>query len=515
MAQVVNLVGEDAEQNPNIIDDLLKTLDGFDRGTINTLSQMDLSPLSAIPGETTRLWTETSTTTPCLFPSSDCWTAKPPSTTQLILSTLDFLADPNRQENPQNIEFNVFHRGEAASPDLERRLAITQLLEPDRANPVHFIGFKIRELPDEFLKCPLALSEHVEPYEKSGHQLILTPKYTLSDFHIDSTDGLSVPLGDCKKVWICFPPTANNLDLIAREEGRKAKIRRIGKKLEGGVIFETTSEHAVYLPVGCIHAVFTTTGGFLNAMDFTTPDSVGTYALLFNAKIDRKNSSFGDSCFNYFGNSVELCLDEGLDSQNAEVAVKAWVEATERVLDYAEDDRKLVTEWKENCMVFWNHFLEKYQTQKLACPCGKSKKGEFVEHFREKHLWAPSREKSPRRSKSKTPGASKRSGSGSSKASGSGSSKASKAKKPKAGKKGPPKPEAEANAPAAEAQGAEVQEEDGPVEVAAPAQVAVREGLRSERKRGREEVEEVEEEPAAPQAATRVSKRMKRPVVKS
>ncbi|EHK98192.1 hypothetical protein M7I_5956 [Glarea lozoyensis 74030] len=437
MAQVVNLVGEDAEQNPNIIDDLLKTLDGFDRGTINTLSQMDLSPLSAIPGETTRLWTETSTTTPCLFPSSDCWTAKPPSTTQLILSTLDFLADPNRQENPQNIEFNVFHRGEAASPDLERRLAITQLLEPDRANPVHFIGFKIRELPDEFLKCPLALSEHVEPYEKSGHQLILTPKYTLSDFHI-----------------------ANNLDLIAREEGRKAKIRRIGKKLEGGVIFETTSEHAVYLPVGCIHAVFTTTGGFLNAMDFTTPDSVGT---------------------------VELCLDEGLDSQNAEVAVKAWVEATERVLDYAEDDRKLVTEWKENCMVFWNHFLEKYQTQKLACPCGKSKKGEFVEHFREKHLWAPSREKSPRRSKSKTPGASKRSGSGSSKASGSGSSKASKAKKPKAGKKGPPKPEAEANAPAAEAQGAEVQEEDGPVEVAAPAQVAVREGLRSERKRGQDE----------------------------
>jgi hypothetical protein len=176
----INLNGEDVEHNPNIIDDLLRTLDGFDRGTINTLSQMDLSPISAIPAETTRLWVETSTTTPRLFPSSDCWTGPPPSTTQLILSTLNFLSD----REPQKIEFTVFHRGEAAPPNIERRLAITQLLEPDRVNPVHFIGFKIPQLRDELLKCPLALSEYVEPYEESGHQLILTPKYTLSDLHI-------------------------------------------------------------------------------------------------------------------------------------------------------------------------------------------------------------------------------------------------------------------------------------------------------------------------------------------
>jgi hypothetical protein len=316
-------------------------------------------------------------------------------------------------------------------------------------------------------------------------------------------------------MWICFPPTANNLNLIAREEERKAKIRRIGKQLEGGVIFETTSEHAVYLPVGCIHAVFTTTGGFLNAMDFTTPDSVATYPLLFKLKIDRRNSSFGDSCLKYFKDCVQLGLDEGLDSHNAEVAVRAWVEAGERVLEYAEDNSQLVIEWKRDCMIFWDDFLGKPKTKKLECPCGNLKKGEFVEHFREKHLWAPSRGKSPQRSKSKTPGAPKRSGSGSSRSSGSGSSKASKAKKPKAEKKSPPKPEPEAKAPAAEAQGAEAQEEEAPVEVTAPAQVAVRERLRSGRKRGHEEVEEVEDEPEAPKAPTRVSKRMKRPAVRS
>jgi hypothetical protein len=202
---------------------------------------------------------------------------------------------------------------------------------------------------------------------------------TTTDSLQDSTDGLSVPLGACRKVWIVFPPSKKNLALLAKQEGRKAKVRRIGQQLEGGVIFETTSAEAVYLPVGCIHAVFTTVGGFLNALDFTTPDSIKTYPALFEANVDRRNHSFEVACLKYFLESVDL----GLDGQQEEDAIAAWVEAGDRVREHAAKELS----WKAKATAIWNDFLNIAAAKKMVCPCGGSKRGDFVGHFRACHLW--------------------------------------------------------------------------------------------------------------------------------
>ena len=48
--------------------------------------------------------------------------------------------------------------------------------------------------------------------------------------------------------------------------------------LEEGLVVHTTSAEAVYLPAGCLYAVFTTEGGFLVSIDCTTHMSVWPFA---------------------------------------------------------------------------------------------------------------------------------------------------------------------------------------------------------------------------------------------
>jgi hypothetical protein len=168
------------EQSAETVKGLLDSLEGFEAGTISTLCEMPLDSLSSISEATAALWAGTTTTHPHLFPSANCWTEYPPSTSDLILSTLDFIANPTDELS----EFSVYQRGDKTPKDFDARLAIAQLVEPSRASPVHMIGFKVPELEDRMLKCPVELSAWVEPYGECAHQLLVTPKWTMSDLHV-------------------------------------------------------------------------------------------------------------------------------------------------------------------------------------------------------------------------------------------------------------------------------------------------------------------------------------------
>jgi hypothetical protein len=168
---------DNKEQSPETLN-LLKSLEGFDAGTLPTLHEMQLEPLSSISEATSTLWSERTTTHPRLFPSANCWTAPEPSTATLVLSTLNYLSDPTNE-----IDCSVFQRGDKVPEGFDARLAIAQLVEPSQASPVHLIGLKVPEVEDRMFQCPMELSEWVEPYLESAHQLLLTPKWTISDLH--------------------------------------------------------------------------------------------------------------------------------------------------------------------------------------------------------------------------------------------------------------------------------------------------------------------------------------------
>ena len=90
-----------------------------------------------------------------------------------------------------------------------------------------------------------------------------------------------------------FPPTRKNLHLMRIADAQRGKLARIGKDLEGGLIFKSTSSQALYIPVGCIHAVFTLHVGFLLSIEFSTPDSVPVLATLLNSDFDRFDMIIG------------------------------------------------------------------------------------------------------------------------------------------------------------------------------------------------------------------------------
>jgi hypothetical protein len=83
-----------------------------------------------------------------------------------------------------------------------------------------------------------------------------------------------------------FPPTVENLRLIQLADAQRGKLARICKDLEGGLVFRSTSQQAIYIPAGCIHVVFTTRGGFLLTMEFSTPESACVLSALLKSDFD-------------------------------------------------------------------------------------------------------------------------------------------------------------------------------------------------------------------------------------
>jgi hypothetical protein len=87
-------------------------------------------------------------------------------------------------------------------------------------------------------------------------------------------DGISSPIDECEKLWLLYPRTELDLSLMHREHGQHTKFAQSAALLEFGLVVRTTSKDALYIPAGCLHAVFTIQGGFLVSIDCTTIDSI-------------------------------------------------------------------------------------------------------------------------------------------------------------------------------------------------------------------------------------------------
>lgn len=142
-----------------------------------------------------------------------------------------------------------------------------------------------------------------------------------------------------------------------QEYGRKAQLHKIGRQLEGGVIFQITSDNAVYLPIGCIHTVFTIHGGFLFALDLLAPNPRGTYGILFNPGFDKTGREFQKGCLDRSFESIDM----GLLNQLKGNSVQAWL--------VAEHGREHVG-WQKKAVVVWNNFFGNKEVQmNYNCPC--------------------------------------------------------------------------------------------------------------------------------------------------
>lgn len=177
-----------------------------------------------------------------------------------------------------------------------------------------------------------------------------------------------------------YPPATENLFLMRSEDGQHARMIRLGRQLKGGIVLRTTSEKAVYIPAGCLHAVFTTRGGFLVSTDFTTRDSISAFSRVLEWNLHRALDAKGQQeCFYLYLSCVSVALHNGRTAE----ALKGWISTEERLRAFASGDR----EWRTAAEECWSTVLSGQEAARSVCACGAMKGNvSFEEHLKATHL---------------------------------------------------------------------------------------------------------------------------------
>ncbi|KAE9375997.1 hypothetical protein N431DRAFT_464056 [Stipitochalara longipes BDJ] len=377
---------------------ILECLDSFDQITRRRVQNLDLSTTEDMSPALKQLWMSSTTTWPQILSSSQCWAGDRPTSTDLLFHTIDKIAATKLAEEQDRVDdykehCPAFSKG-LLDPHIDRRTANAQLYEPNQDNPVALLGYQLPDLiPDGALSTPETLAEFVEAFDERNTQVFLTPKCWVTDLHLDNSDGISTTIAPTEKVWMMFPPTPKNLQLMQRADAQHGKLVRIGAELKGGLIFHTTSRQAIYIPIGCIHGVFTTHGGFLLSMEFSTPESARVLAALLNSDFDLFKDQYSQA--ELPGQFIEA-VDLALQNNRPLVGLGAWIDALEHVRRWScktIDDPSVNKPWMERRGAWmkrvestWECFFKSPQAEKIQCPCGDMDGESLREHVRGRAL---------------------------------------------------------------------------------------------------------------------------------
>lgn len=188
-------------------------------------------------------------------------------------------------------------------------------------------------------------------------------------------DALSATMHRCRKIWLMFPPTCHNLQLLEAELSQSTRLARIGCDLEGGIIVETDSTQAVFIPSGCLHACLTTAGGFLVSIDCSTRTSARPFSHYLQRHLYRELDAEGQrDIFYKFVDTLEVAIANGVSA----VAVEAWI--------HCESTLRSFSKWDGAWMMKARQTLRRVDSFAELCPCGSSYSSSWYDHWLGHHL---------------------------------------------------------------------------------------------------------------------------------
>lgn len=331
----------------------------------------DLYGLDEVTETIASVWKQYTIRPPVTIVANSCFTSAEPTVEDLWRA--GFSAKGSK----------VFVNGEENGRSDNFALAFFQLFRPNKRCPISVIGIQPSKtaLSSEYM-VPASLATYVTAHSQRDVIYNLTPTYSFVDLHIDyGADGISKTMGDCEKYWFLFPPTKRNLDLLASVHGEQGKLRKLLNRLECGIIAKTRSSEALYIPAGCIHATYTTTGGFLVAKDFVTTRTYQYIALLMQSKYFKVfDFESRELCLKWFMISLEVATQY----QPVLAVCEVWV-ASEGVLRSLAP--KLLLRILRSAKDCFGEALEEADHTVTQCPCGwKRKRCTFKSHWQETHL---------------------------------------------------------------------------------------------------------------------------------
>ncbi|KAJ9650320.1 hypothetical protein H2198_010375 [Neophaeococcomyces mojaviensis] len=327
-----------------------------------------LTLLISAPEDLHTLWRTHTTGLPMVVPAAACWRQPAPTFEQLWAEAAKIKAH----------DLRVYEQGEKSA---NATLAFCQMAKPNPDNPTCIIGMEPRAwVRGKMFGSCAQLHRRVTTYLEQRMVLNMTPKFSFVDLHIDyGRDGISATLHECEKVWMVYPPTPHNLQWMAEHRGQHAKLAHGMTVLEGGVVVHTTSAEAIYLPAGCLHAVFTVASGFLVSMDCTTQISVWPCAqyLRYNVQAEFEADEQRDCYFLFLE-----ALDVALQNAGERDAFRAWI----AVDDVLQMKRKNDRVWVRAARKVWDEYLKSEPIVDVACPCAGAVSSSFLNHLKDHHL---------------------------------------------------------------------------------------------------------------------------------
>ncbi|EED14478.1 hypothetical protein TSTA_106880 [Talaromyces stipitatus ATCC 10500] len=357
-------------QSASLVREALKEIQESFGAAFGGLKHCTLYPLDDVPPTVRSLWQSCTTSLPTLYNSSQCWTVRTPLARELVIDALIKIRSKQIQSASEE-DFRLNYQGEV-NESIDPTIVLAQLVDPDPCCPAFLTGLRSPSVESCGFRCPYDLCTVVEPEEECNIQVNMTPKFSFVDLHIDyGADGLSTLVGDCRKIWLLYPPSEANLRAMKMVDSQRAKLMRIMHQLEGGVIVPTTASHAIYIPAGCIHATFTLQGGFLVAKDFTSSESLTAIASYLLHKLDQTLPSEARSvCYDWF----ERCLDVCLSSGKLDTALEAWILSQDHLAAWAASHRQ----WRINVRRLWEQHL--HNKIFSDCPCGMQERTTVLSH---------------------------------------------------------------------------------------------------------------------------------------
>jgi hypothetical protein len=165
---------------------MLSQVQDFEDG--EKLYRLSLSDVDEMTPEIKEMWEKSTITYPRIYKSDQCWRLAPPTSEGLFLKTEDLidarkLAEKNGTQNDYQAYCPPFANG-LHDPSLDPRKAIFQLYNPRKENPIAICGYRLPGVEDSDFKTPEALTELVEPFSEENLQVLLTPKFWITDLHI-------------------------------------------------------------------------------------------------------------------------------------------------------------------------------------------------------------------------------------------------------------------------------------------------------------------------------------------
>lgn len=175
---------------------LLDEIEGFDQLMMEKLYQASLSTVYATPPDIVSMWNDYTTSVPKVLKAEGCWIPRSMTTKELFLETVDFLGDSSSKGT-----YEIYRQGER-DENVDPREAIAQLCDPEPLNPIFLTSLRLPCIRRGVFETPVELSNFVEPYEETNHQLNLTPKFSFVDLHIGEPTSQSVRIStDRRRLW--------------------------------------------------------------------------------------------------------------------------------------------------------------------------------------------------------------------------------------------------------------------------------------------------------------------------